>query len=108
MKATIFIGNQPRHLNLALILSKFFDELFVILETKSIVPFNLKEKGMSRIRKTYFENVIKSEEKVFGNIVFLPSNVRTLSIKSGDINLLSKEQLSESLKSDYFFVFEIA
>ena len=53
----------------------------------------------------YFANVINSEKKVFGDIGFLPSNIRTLSIKSGDLNRLDRSQLEEALHSDVYVVF---
>lgn len=53
----------------------------------------------------YFSNVIQSEKKIFGNVDFLPDNVRTLAINSGDLSLLSAKQLGEALSSDLFIVF---
>ena len=53
----------------------------------------------------YFSNVIQSEKKIFGDVDFLPNNVRTLAIKSGDLNILSDEQLGNALSSDVFVVF---
>ena len=46
-----------------------------------------------------------SEVKIFDNIDFLPNNVYQLSIKNGDLNFLTKNQMSEALKSDIYIVF---
>ena len=53
----------------------------------------------------YFSNVITAERKVFGEITFLPSNVRTVALKSGDLNMTSKAQIADALSSDVFVVF---
>ena len=54
---------------------------------------------------SYFKNVIFSENKIFGDIDFLPHNVKTLAIKSGDLNHLNYFQLKESLSSDVYIIF---
>ncbi|WP_250278455.1 formyltransferase family protein [[Clostridium] colinum] len=55
--------------------------------------------------KEYFYNVIKAENEVFGNIFFTRENVRTLSIKSGDLNNINIENLKSALNSDIYVVF---
>ena len=55
--------------------------------------------------QTYFKKVINSEKNIFGDIRFLPNNVRTLSVKSGDLNKLSNIQIHEALNSDIYVVF---
>ena len=59
----------------------------------------------TEVMQRYFAKVINSEKKVFGEIGFLPSNIRTLSIKSGDLNRLDRSQLEEALHSDVYVVF---
>ena len=59
----------------------------------------------SEIMQTYFQNVIQSERNIFGDISFSQNNVRTLSIKSGDLNKLDRNQLSDALQSDVYVVF---
>jgi methionyl-tRNA formyltransferase len=59
----------------------------------------------SEIMQDYFSNVIQSERKIFGDVDFLPNNVRTIAIKSGDLNFLSDLQLGNALSSDMFVVF---
>jgi folate-dependent phosphoribosylglycinamide formyltransferase PurN len=106
MKITVFSSNQPRHLSLARELGKISDQVFFISEVNTIFPgkiadFFKKTETMQR----YFDNVIKSEKNVFGDIGFLPNNVRTLAVKSGDLNLLDRAQMQEALESDVYVVF---
>ena len=106
MNITLFSSNQPRHLNLAKSLSKIADKIFFISEVNTIFPGETDDfYRKSDVMKTYFSNVIKSEKKVFGEICFLPENVRKLSIKSGDLNKLSKNILEEALNSEVYIVF---
>ena len=55
--------------------------------------------------QSYFQNVIKAEKNIFGDIKFLPNNIHLLSIKSGDLNKLEKSQLRKALSSDVYVVF---
>ena len=55
--------------------------------------------------QTYFSNVITSEKKIFGEINFLPANVRSLAVKLGDLNKLNHFQLKDALSSDIYVVF---
>lgn len=106
MRVTIFSSNQPRHLNLAKEFSKICDAVFLVSEVNTVFPGQVKDFfNKSEIMQTYFQNVIQSERKIFGDISFLPDNVRTLSIKSGDLNKLNRSQLSEALGSDVYVVF---
>ena len=106
MKITIFTSNQPRHLNLAKKLSKISDEIYLVSEVKTIFPGLIKDFFMaSKVMKNYFSKVTDAERKLFGEVSFLPSNVKTLSIKSGDLNFLPKKALEPALKSDLFIVF---
>ena len=106
MRVTIFSGNQPRHLNLAKEFSKISDEVFFISEVKTLFPGEVDDFfNKSAIMQSYFRNVIRSEKKLFENIFFLPSNVKSLAIKSGDLNKLNKLHLKEALNSDFYIVF---
>lgn len=106
MKVTIFSSNQPRHLNLAKEFSKICDAVFFVSEVNTVFPGQVNDFfKKSEIMQTYFRNVIQSERNIFGDISFLPNNVRTLSIKSGDLNKLDRNQLSDALKSDVYVVF---
>jgi len=106
MKVTIFSSNQPRHLNLAKEFSKICDAVFLVSEVNTVFPGQVNDFfKKSEIMQTYFQNVIQSERNIFGDISFLPNNVRTLSIKSGDLNKLDRNQLSDALQSDVYVVF---
>lgn len=106
MKVTIFSSNQPRHLNLAKEFSKICDAVFLVSEVNTGFPGQVNDFfKKSEIMQTYFQNVIQSERNIFGDISFLPNNVRTLSIKSGDLNKLDRNQLSDALQSDVYVVF---
>ena len=106
MKVTIFSSNQPRHLNLAKEFSKTFDEVFFVSEVNTVFPGQVNDFfKKSEVMQSYFQNVISSERNIFGDIGFLPNNIRTLSIKSGDLNRLDKSQLTEALSSDVYVVF---
>ena len=106
MKVTIFSSNQPRHLNIAKEFSKICDSVFLVSEVNTVFPGQVNDFfKKSEIMQTYFQNVIQSERNIFGDISFLPHNVRTLSIKSGDLNKLDRNQLSDSLQSDVYVVF---
>ena len=106
MKITVFSSNQPRHISLAKELGKFADEVFLISEVNTVFPGQIDDFfKKTDVMQRYFANVISSEKKVFGDIEFLPSNIRTLSIKSGDLNRLDRSQLEEALHSDVYVVF---
>ncbi len=106
MKVTIFSSNQPRHLNLVKEFAKVSDEVFFISEVNTVFPGQINDFfNKSEIMQSYFKNVISSEQNIFGNIGFLPKNVKSLSIKSGDLNRLNASQLSDALSSDFYIVF---
>jgi|TARA_B100000315_G_scaffold258328_1_gene310057 folate-dependent phosphoribosylglycinamide formyltransferase PurN len=106
MRVTIFSSNQPRHLNLAKEFSKISDEVFFVSEVNTVFPGQVEDFfKKSEVMQSYFQNVISSERKIFGDIAFLPNNIRTLSIKSGDLNRLDKSQLTDAFTSDVYVVF---
>ena len=106
MKLTIFSSNQPRHLSLVKKLSTIAEEIFFISEVNTIFPGQVSDFfARSEIMQRYFKNVMDSESKIFGNVGFLPSNVKTLSIKLGDLNKLERLQFNEALESDVYIVF---
>ena len=106
MKITLFSSCQPRHLNLARELAKVADEVFLISEVTTIFPGKVDDfYKRSDTMQEYFGQVIKAEKKVFGEIGFLPDNVKTLSMKLGDLNRTSPDQLADALKSDVYAVF---
>ena len=106
MKVTVFSSNQPRHLNLVKELSKIVENVFFISEVNTVFPGKVSDFfRRTDVMQKYFCNVMNSEEKIFEKINFLPLNVRTLLIKSGDLNMLPKEILSDSLDSDLYIIF---
>ena len=103
---TVFTSNQPRHVSLIKELSKVCDKVFAIIESNTVHPG--KVNGFfkkSDIMQNYFKEVIKSENKFFGDISFLPENVVPLIIKMGDLNKLDFTVFNKSLESDLFIVF---
>ena len=106
MKITIFSSNQPRHLHLAKKLSSIADNVYLISEVSTVFPGRISDfYKKSKIMQSYFENVISAEKRIFGDIGFLPSNVKQIAIKSGDLNHLSSKQINEALYSDFYVVF---
>jgi len=55
--------------------------------------------------RDYFGKVVDAERAIFGAPHFSKSNVQTLSLKSGDLNLVDKETLGDALSSDIYVVF---
>lgn len=106
MKVTIFSSNQPRHLNLAKEFAKIGETVFFVSEVNTVFPGRVDDFfKKSDVMQDYFHNVMRSEKRMFGNISFSSRNVRTLSIKSGDLNKLDRRQLAEALQSDVYVVF---
>ena len=106
MRITVFSSNQPRHISLARELEKIAEAVFFLSEVNTVFPGKIADFfKKTEVMQHYFDYVIKSEQNVFGEIGFLPNNVRTLSVKSGDLNLLARDQLEEALQSDVYVVF---
>ena len=106
MKVTVFSSNQPRHLNLVKELSKIVENVYFISEVNTVFPGKINDFfRKTDVMQKYFYNVMNSEVKIFKNINFLPLNVRTLLIKSGDLNMLPKQILVDSLDSDLYIIF---
>lgn len=106
MKITLFSSNQPRHLHLARTLSQIGEEVFFISEANTVFPGRVEDFfKKSEVMKTYFEKVMSAEKKLFGEIDFLPENVRQLCVKTGDLNHLSRHQIEQALDADLYIVF---
>ncbi len=106
MKITLFSSNQPRHLNLARELSSIADTVYFVSEVNTVFPGKIGDFfKKSETMQEYFQHVIDAERKVFGEIGFLPNNVKTLSMKSGDLNLASTVQFADALESNVYIVF---
>ncbi len=106
MKITVFTSNQPRHISLIKHLASISDEVFAVQECNTIFPGQVEDfYKRSNVMQDYFRNVMNAEKMVFGLPCFLPSNVKSLSLKSGDLNKVDMGILKPSLQSDYYVVF---
>lgn len=105
MKITIFTSNQPRHISLIESLAKISDQVFAVMECSTVFPGKYKDfYHNSEVMKRYFTKVTDAEKTIFGEARFL-KEVSTLSVKMGDLNLLSYERLKPALNSDIFVIF---
>lgn len=106
MTITVFTSNQPRHVSLLKQLSTIAESVYAIQECNTVFPGLVKDfYNNSDIMQKYFKKVMDAEHEVFGEINFLPSNVKQLAIKSGDLNRVKMETLREALQSDFFVIF---
>src|SRR5262245_11641848 len=106
MKIAVFTSNQPRHLSLIKSLASVADELFAIQECSTIWPGQVEDFfRKSPVMQDYFSRVIAAEREVFGGVGFVPANVRTVSMKMGDVSKLEPAVLAAAMKSDVFIVF---
>ena len=105
MKITVFTSNQPRHIALINRLASISDTTYAVMECNTVFPGLVQDFfKKSETMKQYFSNVMSAERKLFGDLSFMKSNVRSLSIKSGDLNFIKKEQIQEALDSDVYVV----
>ena len=106
MRITVFTSNQPRHLSLIVDLAKIADEVFAVQECNTVFPGKVADFfRKSDTMQAYFSRVIAAEEEVFGRIRFSPPNVKSLAIKSGDLNAVDVACLTSALQSDVYVVF---
>jgi len=106
MTITIFTSNQARHLSLIKDLARICETVYTVIEVNTIFPGRISDFfKKSEIMQNYFSHVIQAEQRVFGDISILPKNVRSLIIKSGDLNNLTLDTLSPTLNSDEYVVF---
>ena len=106
MKITVFTSNQPRHLALINRLASISEVTYAVMECTTVFPGQVQDfYNKSTVMKNYFTKVIEAEKNVFGGLAFLKNNVRSLSIKSDDLNLMAQDQLKEVLNSDVYVVF---
>lgn len=106
MKITLFTSNQPRHLSLANKLASIADKVFCIQECNTLFPGKVSDfYEKSQVMQDYFHNVMRAERQLFGEVKFSKNNVKTLSMKSGDLNMVSQESLKEAMNSDIYIVF---
>lgn len=106
MKLTVFTSNQPRHTHLVDNLANVVDKVYCVQECNTIFPGQVADFfKKSSVMRAYFEKVVDAERAIFGAPHFSKSNVKTLSLKSGDLNLVDKETLGDALSSDIYVVF---
>lgn len=106
MKITVFTSNQPRHLSLIEGLSRIADEVWAVKECNTIFPGKVPDFfNRTEVMQEYFSRVIAAEEEVFGGIRFSPRNVRSVSLKLGDISFVDEKLLAPALESDLYVVF---
>jgi len=106
MKITVFTSNQPRHIALIKALCAVASKTLAVIECNTVFPGKVRDfYEKSNAMRKYFTHVIRAEGALFGDLTFSPARAAMLSIKSGDLNLLQKDQLTEALSSDVFVVF---
>lgn len=106
MKITVFTSNQPRHLAYLEKLSGIAERVTAVVECTTVAPGQVADfYSQSGVMGAYFSSVMKAERKIFGRSRFLPKNVQMLPIRMGDLNLVSRESLTEVLDSDVYLVF---
>ncbi|QDT90116.1 formyltransferase family protein [Gimesia algae] len=106
MKITVFTSNQPRHISLIESLAEIADEVYAVQECNTIFPGHVADFfRRSDIMQEYFSHVLQAEKSIFGHPRFTPSNVKSLSMKLGDLNRLESPTLQPALESDYYIVF---
>ncbi|MDC0253329.1 formyltransferase family protein [Bacteriovoracales bacterium] len=106
MKITVFTSNHTRHLSLINSLSAISNEVFAIQESTTVFTGKVDDfYEKSQVMQEYFLNVMAAEKKMFGNIGFLPQNVKQISLKMGDLNHLPLKVIQEALNSDVYVVF---
>jgi len=104
-KITLFTSNRSYHICLINELSKICDILYVIQECGTCFPLERNPSwNGTPIRKRYFSKVNAAERKVFNSITFIHGNVKQIALQSGDINLISRDIIQDSLESDYYIV----
>jgi len=106
MRITVFTSNQPRHVALIERLARVSTEVIAVQECNTLLPGKVKDFfGKSQVMQDYFSRVISAERVVFGPPRVSPSNVRTMSMKMGDLSLLELHDLREAMSADAYVVF---
>lgn len=106
MKITVFTSNQPRHIALIESLASISDVVYAVQECITVFPGQIEDfYKRTDVMQEYFHHVIEAENILFGDVRFLPSNVRSMSLKAGDLNKSNIESITPALDSDYYIVF---
>jgi len=102
LKIAVFTNCQPRHVTLIERLAAIADEVYACTEVDSLFPL---EGFQSEIMRRYFSKVIAAERDEFGEPRYLPSNIKTLPMKSGDLNALDLAFFDSIKDADVAVVF---
>lgn len=106
MKISLFTSNQPRHTALVKRLARICEDLFVVMECKTVFPGLVHDFfKRTEVMQCYFNHVIDAEKGAFGDLSFINANTHVLPIRAGDLNLLQREVLEQALNSDIYIVF---
>lgn len=106
MKITLFTSNQPRHLALIERLATVADQCHAVMECNTVRPGERQDFfNRSPVMERYFRRVMDAEHELFGGVRPVSSGARTLAIRMGDLNLLSREELAPCLDADAYVVF---
>lgn len=106
MRVTVFTSNQPRHLALIAKLAVVADTVHAVIECNTVFPGRVEDFfKKSPVMQRYLSQVMTAEQEIFGGLTFPPANVKTLSLKLGDLSMLDREPLRLALESDVYVVF---
>ena len=106
MKITIFTSNQPRHISLVNRLARIADEIYCVQESNTVFPGQMEDfYRKSSVMQAYFRNVMAAEKRIFGKLDFLAPNVKSISIRMGDLSSLPLSVLEGAMSSEVYIVF---
>ena len=108
MKITLFTSDSLRHKYLVNLLSNQCKELYVVIESKSMINSVIPERyPANNTYEKYFKFVKDAQEKFF-NENKLPKSkeiIKQVNIKFGELSSIEIEKISEFLESDLYIVF---
>lgn len=102
MKIAVFTSNQPRHVSLLRLLSEHGHQVSAVLETTAVQQV---APNSSPMRRKYFGEMYRAENKFFGDSLHTPNGARVVAIPMGQINFLEREHIAEFLDCDQIIVF---
>ena len=102
MKIGVFTSNQPRHIALLNNLSSRGHDVHAVIEAGQIQQIGV---NASKLRRRYFEQMFEAENKFFGGAGNAPKTSSTLTIPMGQLNSLSRSELTNILDCDRIIVF---
>jgi len=106
MKIAVFTSNQARHIALIERLAAVASDVLAIQECTTAFPGQVEDfYRRSETMQRYFAKVIAAETKVFGRPRPLPSNVRTLALRMGDLSFVPLDLLQPALDADLCIIF---